>query len=191
MTLLKNLLTVLAFAACATTAVAQNTIDQDAPIHNAYMAAFAQGDLAQSFQQIASNISGAGIFLQPGAGSQDNVTISLWSALPNAGGTQLAVGSTTGTAGTWADVFWSPVAITPAATYYLVFSGNSSLGISGDVSNGYAQGQVFANSGYGSFSTYDYTFRTFTAAVPEPETYALMLAGLGLMAGFARRRKKN
>lgn len=28
-------------------------------------------------------------------------------------------------------------------------------------------------------------------AVPEPETYAMLLSGLGLMAGFARRRKKQ
>ncbi|MDB5999472.1 MAG: hypothetical protein JWP52_1171, partial [Rhizobacter sp.] len=28
------------------------------------------------------------------------------------------------------------------------------------------------------------------AAIPDPETYALMLAGLGLMAFVARRRKQ-
>jgi hypothetical protein len=31
---------------------------------------------------------------------------------------------------------------------------------------------------------------SFTAAVPEPETYAMLLAGLGLMAGVARRKQK-
>lgn len=28
-------------------------------------------------------------------------------------------------------------------------------------------------------------------AVPEPETYGMLIAGLGLMAGVARRRKQN
>jgi hypothetical protein len=35
----------------------------------------------------------------------------------------------------------------------------------------------------------DYTFNSITAAVPEPETYALLLAGLGLMGAVVKRRK--
>lgn len=30
----------------------------------------------------------------------------------------------------------------------------------------------------------------YTTAVPEPESYAMLLAGLGVMAALARRRRK-
>lgn len=157
----KFLLSAALIAATTVGANAQCNIDQNATTNNAYMAAFSQGDLAQSFQhQVANSICGAGIFLQPGVGSTDNVTIELWTTLPNGGGNMLATGSAQGTAGNWVDVTWSPVAIAANTTYYLRFAGNTTLGISGDVTNQYPYGQVYANPGYGSFPGFDYTFRT-------------------------------
>ena len=42
----------------------------------------------------------------------------------------------------------------------------------------------------GATVTLGYSY-TFAAAVPEPETYAMLLAGLGLMGFVARRRQRN
>jgi hypothetical protein len=138
-------------------------IDQNQPSAAVFMAAFAQTDLAQSFQtqQAEQPTAGAGIFLQPGVGSTDNVTIQLWDALPNAGGTMLRQGSAQGTQGQWVDVLWAPILLEPNQTYYLVFTGNNTLGIAGDINNPYPHGHVFANPGFGPFPTFDYTFRTW------------------------------
>ena len=70
------------------------------------------------------------------------------------------------------------------------FGGNMTL--DGGVS--YSQGYLLYDSGAGlnRFGNSDTAFSvTFDAApVPEPETYAMMLAGLGLL-GFAARRRKQ
>lgn len=177
----------MAFVAIAglAAAVSADVIDQNQPDDSVYMAAFSQTDLAQSFQtQSAPNITGAGIKLQPGVGSTDNVTIELWTTLPNGGGQMLASGSAQGTQGEWVDVFWTGVNINANTTYYLNFTGNTTLGIAGSVNNPYPFGQVYANPGYQSFPDFDYAFRTWT--IPTPG--ALALLGLAGLTGIRRRR---
>lgn len=52
------------------------------------------------------------------------------------------------------------------------------------------QWSVYHNAGPFQGFTSDWVLTgTAVAVVPEPETYAMMLAGLGLVAGMARRRK--
>lgn len=53
---------------------------------------------------------------------------------------------------------------------------------------GTAGSTYFARLSGGQFSTYALHV---TAAVPEPETYAMMLAGLGLIGVIARRKKQS
>lgn len=155
----KLLVLTLALGLITLTASA-DLIDQEQNGASLYMAHFSQLDLAQSFQQANPNISGAGINLHAGTGSTDNVTISLWDALPNAGGNMLASGSAMGTEGDWVDVYWGVTPVVPGQTYYLVFDGNMTLGINGDVDL-YPYGHVFANPGFNPFTQYDYTFHTY------------------------------
>jgi len=157
---MRKLFTLAALALTFALPAFADMIDQEQNGASLYMAAFSQTDLAQSFQQANPNISGAGIYLQPGIGSTDYVTISLYDALPNAGGNMLASASAMGTAGTWVDVFWGATAVTPGLTYYLVFTGNMTLGIAGDYDL-YLYGCVFANAGFQQFPQYDYTFHTY------------------------------
>lgn len=177
---------------------AQIVVDQSQLSDTVYMAEFAQTDLAQSFQQTHSNITGADVQLQAGVGDGNtgDITIALYNNLPSAGGTLLASGTDAGvSAGQFATVSFGQVSITPGSTYYLVFtSTNNSLGLGGDTSNPYPNGQVYANSGYGSFPTFDYTFQTFANATPtstpEPGTYALLASSVLAGAAFLRRRPR-
>ena len=76
------------------------------------------------------------------------------------------------------DVYWSGTAYAPSQA-------------------GYAWGFVtydgYQNYGFDSQRNYFYAWAVRpgdVAAVPEPETYALMLAGVGMLAGMAKRRRR-
>ncbi|MEO6709760.1 MAG: hypothetical protein ABI054_04975 [Planctomycetota bacterium] len=163
-TAILGFLSAITIAGFAPSASAQCVLHQNVPATTGAMAAFNQLDLAQSFQHTIGSICGAGVLLTPNWGSSDTVRIALWTGLPNAGGTIITSGSAMGTQGTWVDVTWPSVAITPGTTYYLVFDGNFTLAIEGSVNNPYPFGQVYANPGYGSFPTFDYSFRTNSGA---------------------------
>ncbi|MFN3917158.1 MAG: T9SS type A sorting domain-containing protein [Flavobacteriales bacterium] len=147
------------------------TVDGYSPIVNqentnntTCMAAFGQADLAQSFIPTSTTICGASIYITSGGTTPANITIALYDALPNAGGTLMASGLASGIIEQrWAEVTWSPVSVTPGSTYFLVFtSPGSNLCIGGSTNNPYPGGMVYANSGYSAFTTYDYTFQVFS-----------------------------
>lgn len=187
------LMTCVSLALAPATASAAIVLDQQQ--NNAFvnMAEFVQTDLAQSFTTSASNVAGGGVFLLGGLGSgPGSVTFGLWTALPNVEGAVELAQSTVAIVGNdqWLDAFWTPVSVTPGATYYLTFDSSSNYGVTGDLDNPYPNGNVFANAGYQSFPSYDYTFRTYTStgAVPEASTWAMMLVGFAGI-GFACRRR--
>ncbi|HTF91128.1 MAG TPA: hypothetical protein VK843_22120 [Planctomycetota bacterium] len=177
----------LLIAGFASSASAQCNLHQNVPNTTGAMAGFYQLDLAQSFQHQIGSICGAGILLTPNWGSTDTVRIALWTGLPHAGGTMLTQASTMGTQGTWCDVTWPSVSITPGTTYFLVFDGNTTLAIEGDVNDPYPFGEVYANSGYGPFPTFDYAFRTNSGqSCQTPVTYCTAKANsLGCMPAIS------
>uniref|UniRef100_UPI0038F7BE7F hypothetical protein n=1 Tax=Streptomyces scabiei TaxID=1930 RepID=UPI0038F7BE7F len=61
-------------------AVIPNVTDQESTERNNMIATFGQSGLAQSFKQMAENVSGAGIYLLLASPEESaNVTIELWS----------------------------------------------------------------------------------------------------------------
>jgi hypothetical protein len=69
-----------------------------------------------------------------------------------------------------------------------VKAGLNTIGISTYLASGTLNQQLASNQ-WGNYSTFTTNVAAAVAAVPEPETYAMLLAGLGLMGTVARRRK--
>ena len=148
--------------------LAAQVLDVEQPSHSIALALFSQTDLAQSFIPSKTNCAGGSIFLSPGFGVGGTITVELWDALPNVpGANMLASGSTAGVPDSWAEAFWPGVPVTPGATYYMVYqSTDLGLGIGGEITNPYLDGILYANAGFGAFSTFDYAFRVWADGTP-------------------------
>ena len=97
----------------------------------------------------------------------------------------------------WGQNTESVYQIGSTATFSITLSnvavGTNTVGVSTYFGNAASNnGQQFVNNPYGNYTTF--TTNTFSAvtvaAVPEPETYAMMLAGLGMVGFLARRRRR-
>ncbi len=144
------------------------SLDQNQPtVNSAFgfdpLGTFDMGQLAQSFKPANGNVAGAGILMGKSVDSVSvSITIELWDNLPSLGGVCLASGSASyngGNPGSWIDVSWAPVSVTPEATYYLIFKTSNTpyYGIAGNV-NVYARGALYIG---GTAYPYDFAFRTY------------------------------
>ena len=65
------------------------------------------------------------------------------------------------------------------------------VGVGADPIGSIGSTLTFALNGYGDNNVVIGNLSTSVAAVPEPETYAMLLAGLGVVGAFVRRRKST
>ena len=70
-----------------------------------------------------------------------------------------------------------------------VAAGSNTVGMSSYFGWSTPSGQSYVSNQYGNYTTFVAQAASPMAAVPEPETYAMLVAGLGLLGFMARRRK--
>ena len=143
-----------------------------------------------------------------------NTTGNLWTggfnATPSPLGafTDIFTFTPNATFGSTAQAFLANLSVTGSDASAINFTsanlnGISLTGFGGPTVFGYAQGQVLAQTsllfngpltltvmGNTFGGSYGGTFNLNLAPVPEPETYGMLLAGLGVLGFLARRRKQ-
>ena len=190
--MMKTSVLMLIVGACGSAASGQTVVDQeniaDFAAGLAYIGTGSPAQVAQEFKQTNGNISGASIQLGSFWGS-DTVTLGIYTGDPYLGGTLVsgAIGTGSGSPGSWIDVFWPAVSITPGASYWLGVEGTTGGGVVCYTT----PGSVYPSGGWHYYGTdytesYDMGFKTWYD-VPAPGAAALL--GLGGLAAARRRRR--
>ena len=112
--------------------------------------------------------------------------LDVWGSQPSGdGGSQNSSASFNAYAGDTATWTWNDV----TQQYDYVYSGQQQS-FSGVLSGAYVNATATDKLGY-FMATTQVSGYSSIAAVPEPETYAMLLAGLGLVGTMARRRRRS
>ena len=154
--------------------------------------------VADSFTLAAGGtITGVSVGIQDDFGSNWNPTVSIWNSSLT---TQLfsqsfSWGSFTSTDNPSAGVAVFDFSLSGltlgAGTYYISWYDGSNMGVPTWLNSNNSLVQTQTPGDWSNVITRDggAAFQIYTSAVPEPETYAMMMAGLGLLGAVARRRK--
>ena len=128
--------------------------------------------ISQTVNTSADQLYRLSYHYSPRAGSQsgDNQINVFWNGVQLGGGTYTNSGSGSGQSGNWTN--WQ------LFEFDVVGNGNTGTLKFADASSPNTYGGSLDNV-------------SLVAAVPEPETYALMMAGLGAVAFMARRRRQR
>ena len=141
-------------------------------------------------QTLAINATWSGL-----SGNTSNAHIHCCTALPNAGAAGVALaqsgllpGFPLGLkSGSYSQLINLTLASQYNAGFITASGGTTALAESRLISN-LASGQAYFNIHTTAFGGGE--IRAFVTAVPEPQTYALMLAGLGVLGWAARRQQR-
>ncbi len=171
-------------------------IDQAQTTADSLLGTFRELDaFAQSFVPSFENVAGAGLIVGTPADPSNpkvRLTLELWASLGGPGQPLVAV-EIEARPLEWADAFWQPVTVNPGGEYFLVFRNGTPqvaapLGANGNL---YPAGVGFFSTGgpFEPVAGFDFAFRTYADPIPEPRTYALLLAGLAAILFRFRKRR--
>lgn len=200
---------------CTTAATAATTIGTSGGTRGLTIASY--GAVGQSFTAVGNQLQSVGFELATtnGTAANDPLTLSIYAGT-GAGGALIAQSSLTAPLSAARTVFWQDfmfnnVALTDGGIYTALLSTGSSrlavrygptlpstLPAPGTGADAYKGGSLIsttAQTGYCTTDACDANFRVTMAsvasAVPEPASWALMLAGFAMVGGATRYRRRT